>query len=112
MIEMDDAAIAAALIMEQHIDHDLRDPQRSILVAQLAEARKGAIDAMRALTEADPFEPKVIMLLQNDVRRFRSLATWLCNQQLRAAEGFAQLPPEEQDAVLAFTHPTREINDA
>ena len=112
MLDLDDIAIARALTLEHFLDTDLRDPAKSIVVAQIASAREGAIDATRALIEADPFKPEIILRLQNDVRRFRGLIVWLCNQQNRAAEHFANLPAEEQDAVRAFTTAHREINDA
>jgi hypothetical protein len=110
--DMDDAAIASALSLEMDIDADLAKPQQSILVAQLAAARAAAIDAVRALIEADVFDTKTLLLLQNDVKRFRNLNIWLRNAQSRAAEAFALLPPDEQKEVLAFTQPHREINDA
>jgi hypothetical protein len=110
--DMDDAAIGRALSLEMDIDTDLRDPAKSILIAQLTAARSAAIDAARALLDADPHKPEVIMGLQNDVRRFRNLTIWLRNAQSRAAEAFSLLPPDEQQEVLAFTRPHSEINDA
>ena len=112
MTDLDDETIARALLLEHAIDADLLDPQKSIILAQLASAREGAIEALRQLAEAPPFNPQTIMALQNDIRRFRGLHTWLLNQQLKARDAFAQLPLEEQQEVLAFTRPQREINDA
>ena len=112
MIELDDAAIARALVLEHQIDADLMDPAKSLLLSQIASAREAAIDATRALIAADPFKPEEIMRFQNDVRHFRNLIVWLRNAQTKARDVFAQLPPDEQRAVLAFTNPHSEINDA
>ena len=112
MFDIDDAAIASALTLEMQLDADLLDPKKSILVAQLAAARSAAIDATRVLLEVNPFDSNAIMAAQNDVRRFRNLTIWLRNAQSRAAEAFANLPPEDQAEVLAYTRPQREINDA
>jgi hypothetical protein len=112
MIDLDDDALASALALEHDIDTDLRDPKKSILLALLASARTAAIAATRQLIDAPPFDPNAIMRLQNDVRRFQSLHVWLRNKQSAAAEAFNLLPPEEQEAVRAYTHPNSEINDA
>jgi hypothetical protein len=111
MIHLDDDAIAEALVLEMQVDADLLEPKKSIILAQLATARGTAIEAMKALIEADPFDPKAIMTLQNDVARFSTLVEWLANAQTRAGEAYAQLSPDEQQAVFAFTNP-HEINDA
>jgi hypothetical protein len=112
VIHLDDDAIARALNLEINIEADLLDHRKSIILAQLATARGTAIEAVKALIEADPFDARAIMALQNDVGRFSSLVKWLLNAQTRAAEAFAQLPPEEQEAVAAFANPHSEINDA
>jgi hypothetical protein len=112
MREMDDDAIAEALNLEHAIDVDLLEPAKSILLAQLASARRAAIVATAALIDADPHNVAQLMTLQNEVRRFTGLTTWLLNARTRAREAFALLPQDEQDAVRAFTNPHHGINDA
>ena len=112
MIDLDEDALVRALDLEHCIDLDLRNPRDSIILNQLASARTAAIGALRKMIDAPPFDAAHIMTLQNDVRRFRNLATWLRNAQTAAAEAYAQLPPDEQDAVRAYTNPKSEINDA
>src|SRR5215204_3916291 len=107
---MDDDAIAEALNLEHFIDVDLLDPSKSILLAQLASARRAAIKATAALIDANPHDVPKLMTLQNEVRRFKSLHTWLLNAQTRGREAFALLPQDEQDAVRAFTNPHSGIN--
>jgi hypothetical protein len=112
MRHLDDDAIARALLLEHNIDLDLQDPAKSILLAQLARARKAAIEATKLLVECPPFEAQRIMRLQNEVRRFADLHDWLLNAQTRAGEAWAALPDDEREAVIAFTNPNTEINDA
>ncbi len=113
MIDLDDPFYARALCLEHDLDVDLQNPQKSIVLAQIASAREAAIDAAQALMSADPFKPEVIMRLQNDVRHFRNLIIWFRNAQSLAREIFANLPPEEQEEVRAYTRPQNEIvNDA
>jgi len=112
MTELDDDTVARALLLEHDIDTDLRDAQTSILLAQLASARQGAINALRDLAEAPAFDAVNIMTLQNDVRRFKGLFAWLLNQRIRSRDAFALLPIEEQQEVLEYIQPKREINDA
>jgi hypothetical protein len=112
MSDIDDDAIATALNLEHAVDLDLLDPKTSLILSQLAMARKTAIEAVRALIEADPHDAKQIMSLQNDVGRFSSLVEWLIASRTKAREAFLALPPDEQQAVWAFTHPHSEINDA
>lgn len=112
MIDLDDDTIARALNLEHAIDFDTRDPRTSIILSQLSAARGSAIEAMRALIEADPMNPRAIMALQNDVARFRDLVTWLANARTHAAEAWALLPHDEQQEVLAFLNPNQMVNDA
>lgn len=109
---MDDAAIARAINLHDFIVQDLNTPRTSLLLAQLTSAREEAIEACRSLVDADAFDPKQIMTLQNDVKRYVELAAWLQDASHQAAEIYAQLPPGDQAAIAAFLQPTEKINDA
>jgi signal transduction histidine kinase len=111
-MQLDEAGLARALTLADSIEHDLRTPKNSILYELAASARAGAIRAAGALTEVDAEDAKRIRELQNDVRRFTGLRTWILNAEARAGEAFAALPPDEQEAVTRFLDTTTEINDA
>lgn len=48
-------------------------------LAQLVarNAREGAVVALRALLDADPHDPKTIMQLQNEAKRYRDMTLWI-----------------------------------
>ena len=112
MLDIDERAAARALNLADFIDADTRDYRQSIILAQITSAREAAIEALRELVDAPPFDPQRIMTLQNEVKRFRELVHWLQDARANAAAIFHQLPHDEQAEVLAFLNPRPEINDA
>jgi hypothetical protein len=109
---MDENAIARAINLADYVEQDLRNPRDSLLWAQIMAARADAIDAAKALMEADPFNPKEIMRLQNDVQRYTELVTWIQDARQNATDLMAALPAEEATAILEFLNPKPEVNDA
>jgi hypothetical protein len=109
---MDDSAIARAIGLSDAIIQDTRSYKDSILLAQLTSAREEAIEATRQLLTASPHDAQKIMELQNEVKRFAELVTWIQNAHQDARDAFGLLPQDEQAEVLAFLNPKTEINDA
>ena len=110
---MDDIAIARAINLSDFISQDTRSYSESILLAQLAGAREEAIESTRQLLTADPFNPKEIMTLQNEVKRFGELIVWIQNAHQNARDAYALLPETEQAEVIALlTQPQTTVNDA
>lgn len=107
--DLHDKIIAKAIDISDQIEKDIITRNGGPVGYLLLMARADAIGAMRALTDADPFDPKQIMALQNEVQRFRSLIGWLRAALDKGTEAFKSLTEQERIEVLQLLN---QENDA
>lgn len=106
---MDEKTIRRALDLGNQIEADRLSG--GPLTRLVAYARKGAIEAIRALLDADPTDAKEIYRLKNEVERFRELVDWVRDAQTAAEEHWQTLSEQEREEVIGLLEPHHEPMD-
>jgi hypothetical protein len=102
MRDLDDATLAAAITLAEDFEREITGKSAGPVRYLLAKARRSALNATAALTEADPHDAKGIMALQNDIQRFRETVRWITEAFAAGDEAWSQLDEEEQAAIEAL----------
>lgn len=65
------------LMLGESIEQDFATNPPGIVVVLLHKAKEASAHAMLALSNVDPLSTEAIRALQNDIKRFRDIATWI-----------------------------------
>lgn len=100
-------AVDVSIELEVQLD---RSKQFTPIKALLGKAKRKAEAAMVALVMTDPTFPNVVAGLQNEVRRYDDLVTWVAEliEEGRAAEIYFQERDAEEFAEILTTDEGRE----
>jgi hypothetical protein len=91
--------------LADEIENGFVATQGNLATHLLAQAHAQAIDALTAMIDVEPDDPKAVRELQNEVKRFRDLARWMMKASAEGAEAWEAMKQIDQETLAALINP-------
>lgn len=97
---MDNEAIGIAIHLHDLLEKEFTNDRAGPCTMLAVKARRAAIDATRALIDADADDTSRVRSLQSDIKRYRELIGWMRDIIATGKEAFHDLEAAERESVL------------